>query len=116
MVAMSAGSSNPMCSKQAEYEPKTSSPYEAWAGYEEDEDEGFALSVGELRSVARRQLVGSIAVVAVIAAIAGVVALQPTQRDGQYASARNFPIVQKPVVLTSTEHLAATVNRAAEVP
>jgi len=113
---MSAGLSNFMSSRQAEYEPKTSSPYEAWPGYEEDDDEGFAPSVGELRSVARRQLIASIAVVVVIAAVAGMAALQPTHREGQYASARNFPIVEKPVIVTSTEHFAATVNRAAELP
>jgi len=108
---MSAASS----SRQAEYGPM-SSPYQASEWSEEDDDEGFALSVGQVRSVARRQLIGSLAVAAVIAVIAGVTALRPSGHEAQYAAARNFPVVQKPVLVTSTERLAATINHAAEVP
>ena len=113
---MSAASSSPSGIKHAAFSLVTSSTYEPAVEYGDDADEGFALSVGELRSVARRQLIGSVAVAFVIAAVAGMMALRPTSHDGRYASAHNFPIVQQPTIVTSTEHLAATVNRATEVP
>jgi hypothetical protein len=111
---MSAASHSPM--EQTDPSLVASSTYEPKVEYDDDDEKGFALSVGELRSVARRQLIGSVAVAFVIAAVAGVMALKPAAHDGRYASAHNFPIVQQPTIVTSTEHLAATVNRAAEVP
>jgi hypothetical protein len=113
---MSAASSSPSGIEQADSGLVASSAYGPKVEYGDDAEEGFSLSVGELRSVARRQLTGSVAVALVIAAVAGTMALRPTSHDGRYASAHNFPIVQQPTIVTSTEHLAATVNRATEVP
>jgi hypothetical protein len=116
MVAMSAASHSPSAIEQTDPSLIASSTCEPKVEYDDDDEQGFALSVGELRSVARRQLIGSVAVAFVIAAVAGLMALKSGPNDGRYASAHNFPIVQQPTIVTSTEHFAATVNRAAEVP
>jgi hypothetical protein len=77
---------------------------------------GLGLSVGEVRSVARRQLIGSVVAAMVVAAAAGVMAVQAARHAEPYVTAHNFPVVQKPTLVTPPGRLTAAVNRAAEVP
>ena len=77
---------------------------------------GLGLGADEMRSVARRQLAGSIAVAVVIAAFAGLMAVRPVHREAQYAAAHKSSVIQKPVFVTPPEHLLAAVNGATELP
>jgi hypothetical protein len=74
---------------------------------------GTGLSVGTLQSVARRQLVGSIVVAAIIAVVAGFSALRPIHSESEGTVAHNFATVQQPVL--ATPRLAAA-KHATELP
>jgi hypothetical protein len=66
----------------------------------EETIEGAALTVDDLRLVARRQLVGSIVVALLITAIAGLAALKPTHKEVASAPTHAFPIVRQPTFAT----------------
>jgi hypothetical protein len=75
--------------------------------------EGLGLSIGEIRAVARRQLVGSFVVAILVLTIAGFVALRSNhlpRRD--YASEHNIRGVLPPTFVTPSEHQIG----AADVP
>jgi hypothetical protein len=57
---------------------------------DEDKDviQGLGVTVGAMRYIARRQLVGSIVVLALIIAVAGLAALHPNHRDSAFATAK----------------------------
>jgi hypothetical protein len=66
---------------------------------------GFSISVSEVQLVARRQLVGSVVVVAIFAfAFAAIAAVHPTVRDVSHLSLR--PAVQQPILVTPSRQLA----------
>ena len=60
------------------------------------EDVALGLSVEEVQSVARRQLIGSLVVAIVIAVATGLTALRPAYRDGAEVAAHRAPVVQQP--------------------
>jgi hypothetical protein len=68
---------------------------------------GTGLSVSGLQSVAHRQLVGSIVVVAIIAAVSAFVALQPVHGEATDAPAHSFVVVRQAAFVTSAEHILA---------
>ena len=74
---------------------------------------GTGLSVSGLQSVARRQLVGSIVVVAIIAAVSAFVALQPVHGEATDAHAHSFAVVRQAAFVTSAEHILAMKRQAA---
>jgi len=77
---------------------------------------GTGLSVGMLRSVARRQLVGSIVVAATIVIFAGLTALRPAQTDVAGTAVRSTATVQQPVLATPSNHRVAVVKHETELP
>jgi hypothetical protein len=86
----------------------TSSAYEG--GYLSQEDDAMdpMLSAGEVRSVIRRQLIGSVVVAAAIAVFAGLTALRPAHVADNAASSHRFAVVQQPAFVTPAgERLAA---------
>jgi hypothetical protein len=65
------------------------------------------LSAGEVRSVIRRQLIGSIVVAVAIAMFAGLTALKPSH-VAENAAVHRFAVVQQPTfVVPASERLAA---------
>src|SRR5579862_7117774 len=71
---------------------------------------GTGLSVSGIQSVARRQLVGSIVVAVLVAAVAGFAALRPIHSAPAEANAHNFAIVQQPVFETPANHRIAAAK------
>jgi hypothetical protein len=85
----------------------TSTAYDG--GYLSRQDDAMdpMLSAGEVRSVIRRQFIGSVVVAAVIAVFAGLTALRPAHVADNAASHR-FAVVQQPTfVIPAGERLAA---------
>jgi hypothetical protein len=76
-------------------------------GRADDHIEGLGFGVSEMRSVARRQLAGSIVVAFGIAVVVGLTALRPAHQTSN-ATASNFPVVRQPIMMPATEHVAAT--------
>ena len=81
-----------------------------------DDLEEPTLSIGEIRSVVRRQLVGSVVVAFGVAAVVGLIALRPVHDDVAGASARNFLAVQQPTFLTPPGRLTAALKHRTELP
>jgi hypothetical protein len=73
---------------------------------------GTGLSVSGLQSVARRQLVGSIVVLAMIAVVSALMALQPVHSEATNAPAHNFALVLQPTFVTPVEHIVAMKRQA----
>jgi hypothetical protein len=82
-----------------------SNEFIARARREDDADLGF--SVSEMRSVARRQLAGSIVVGLAIAAVTGLTALRPNHPQTSFASVHSFPVVEQPIIIRTERHLAS---------
>ncbi len=76
------------------------------AGREGEAELGF--SVSEMRSVARRQLTGSIVVGLAITVVAGLTALRPSHPETSFASAHSFPVVEQPIMIRTERHVAST--------
>jgi len=77
----------------------------------DDEIAGTGLTVSAMQGVARRQLIGSIAVAIFVAAVAGLAAMKPARIDTAAAPTRGFAVVQQPVLTTPAgQHIAATKN------
>ena len=66
-----------------------------------------------LQSVARRQLVGSIVVVAIIAVVSALVALQPVHSEATNAPAHSFAVVRQAAFVASAQHILALKRQAA---
>jgi hypothetical protein len=77
---------------------------------------GTGLSVSMVQSVARRQLVGSIVVLAIIGVFAALTALRPAHTASVAAAAHGFPTVQQPVLETPASDRLAAVKRHTELP
>jgi len=84
--------------------------------WEEGAAGGTGLSVSMLQSVARRQLVGSIVVGAIIVIFAGLTALRPAHTDVAGTAARSMATVQQPVLATPSNRRVAAVKRETELP
>lgn len=75
------------------------------------------LSVGEVQSVARRQLAGSIVVAIMIAAVAGLTALKPASQDRADVGLLRSAAVQQPSFVTEPgQRVAALVRHGVELP
>ena len=90
--------------------------------HSEDAIVGVGLSVGAVQSVARRQLIGSIVVALLIAAVAGIAALQTMYSVATTAAysaattapAHGFAVIQQPTFVTlPDQHIAATKRKIA---
>lgn len=77
-----------------------------WSHREDEADLGF--NVNEIQSVARRQLTGSIVVGLAIAAVAMLTALRPSHPDATFTSVRNFPVVERPIIIHTDRRIALT--------
>jgi hypothetical protein len=82
----------------------------------EDAIGGVGLSVGAVQSVARRQLIGSIVVALLIAAVAGTAALKPIYSVATTAPAHGFAVIQQPTFVTLPDQRIAATKRKIEVP
>jgi hypothetical protein len=82
----------------------------------DDEVAGTGLSVAEIQGVARRQLIGSIAVAIFIAGVAGLAVMKPASTDASLATTRGFTVVQQPVLTTPAGHHIAAMKNVSEVP
>jgi hypothetical protein len=80
----------------------------------EDAIGGVGLSVGAVQSVARRQLIGSIVVALLIAAVASIAALQTMDSVATTAPAHGFAVIQQPTfMILPDQHIAATKRKIA---
>ena len=84
--------------------------------WEEGAVGGTGLSVSMLQSVARRQLVGSIVVAAIIAIFAGLSALRLAHTDVAGTAARGTATVQQPVLASPSNRRLAAVKHETELP
>jgi hypothetical protein len=84
---------------------------------EDFEDEGAGLSDRDIQSVARRQLIGSIVVVVIIAAVASIMMVRPFHLDTVYMGSHKFAAVQQPsFVAPPGQHVAGVVRHEIELP
>ena len=94
----------------------------AASGFDEPESHGedaigrVGLSVGAVQSVARRQLIGSIVVALLIAAVAGIAALKPISSVATTAPAHGFAVIQQPTFMTLPDQRISATKRNIEVP
>jgi pilus assembly protein Flp/PilA len=84
-------------------------------GDEEVIDKG-RLSVGEMQGVARRQLVGSVAVAILVVAVAALTAMRPASRDATFPPAHRVTFIQQPAFMTPPGRHAAAAKYELEVP
>ncbi len=77
---------------------------------------GTGLSVSMVQSVARRQLIGSIVMAAIIAAFAALTALRPVHNASVAVAAHGLATVQQPVLETPASDRLAAVKRHTELP
>lgn len=82
-----------------------------------DHETDRALSDGEIRWVARRQLAGSLVVACIIAAIAGLIAVRPTHVDTADRSTTRIAGVRQPSLAVEPGHeLAGVVQHPNQLP
>jgi hypothetical protein len=82
----------------------------------EDDTMGQGLSDAEIRAVARRQFVASVAVAVVIACGLGVTLVLPVSRDRVEASMHRFASVQQPTFVGQTPQRSASIKHEVELP
>jgi hypothetical protein len=78
--------------------------------------EGFALSVSEVRAMARRQLTGSTIAGILVVAVAAVVGLRSAEHSAspRYATAHNG--VQQPTFVAPPDHILAASKLKIDAP
>lgn len=76
-----------------------------------DDETASGLTDAEIRWVARRQLVGSLVVVAMIAAAASVIMVTPTPRETVEIAPHKIAMIQKPSFATPPGQRVAAVAR-----
>jgi len=69
-----------------------------------------------VQSVARRQLIGSIVMAAIIAAFAAMTAFRPVHTASIAVAGHVFPTVQQPVMETLANDRLAAIKRNTELP
>jgi hypothetical protein len=74
------------------------------------------LTVSSHQTVARRQLIGSIAVLGMIAVFAAVTALRPVHTASVAAVSHPFPSVQQPIIETPGGDRLAAIKHRTELP
>lgn len=82
----------------------------------EDAISGVGLSFGAMRSVARRQLIGSIVVALIITAAVGMVALRPVNSNETTVLRHSFAIIQQPTFVVLPNQRIAATKREMGVP
>jgi hypothetical protein len=102
---VNTGTGNPPRIEYAAHEPIELSANEPSRA--DDHIDGLGFGVSEMRSVARRQLIGSIVVAFGIAVVVGLTALRPAHETSN-ATASNFPVVRQPIMMPTSQHVAAT--------
>jgi hypothetical protein len=83
---------------------------------DESEVPGTGLTVSTLQSAARRQLVGSVVALTVIAIFAAFTALRPVHTASVAAVNHPFPSVQQPILETPGRDRLAAAKQQTEVP
>ena len=76
----------------------------------EDIIEGFGLTAVAMRSVARRQLVGSIVVALLIAAAVGVAAMKPIRKADTTAPTHRFAVIRQPTFVLPDQRMSKREN------
>jgi hypothetical protein len=75
------------------------------------------LDDGEIRRVARRQLIGSMVVAVMIAAVAVIMALRPAHLDTAESAAKRIAGIQQPTFVIAPEnHVASSFQPRFELP
>jgi hypothetical protein len=83
----------------------------------DDEDTALELTDSQIRWVARRQLIASLVMLAIIAAIAGLVAVRPGRVDTAAAVSNRLAGIQKPSFAPEPgNRLSALKQRPVELP
>jgi hypothetical protein len=82
---------------------------------DESEVPGTGLTVSALQSVAQRQLIGSIVVLAIIVVCAALTAFRPVHTTSIAAVSRPFANIQQPIIEAPNDRLAA-IKRKTELP
>jgi hypothetical protein len=77
-----------------------------------DEDNG--VDVADARNIVRRQLLASVVVAIAVGSCALLAAMRSEQ--GASVASRSFAVVQQPIFVTPTAHLAAEKQRVVETP
>jgi hypothetical protein len=75
------------------------------------ESGAFEAHPDEIRSMVRRQLVGSVAIAIAIAVIAGLAALRPAPRDVADVASHSFAVIQQPAFAISAGQFVATMKQ-----
>jgi hypothetical protein len=83
---------------------------------DESEFPGTGLTVSSLQSVAYRQLIGSVVVLAVVAIFALFTALRLAHTSSVVAVNHSFPSVQQPILETPASDRFAAVKHRTELP
>jgi hypothetical protein len=85
--------------------------------FAEDEEITIGLSAAEIKEVARRQLVASVAVAVVIAIGVGAALLMPASQDYAQANSHKLATVQQPTfVVPQTAHVEPPKKHEVELP
>jgi hypothetical protein len=84
--------------------------------YFEEDTMGPGLSDAEIRAVARRQFVASVAVAVVIACGVGLTLVMPASRDRVEAAAHKFASVQQPAFVGDAPQQTASAKHEIELP
>jgi hypothetical protein len=85
--------------------------------FSEDQEVTIGLSAAEIKEVARRQFVASIAVAIVIAVGVGVAMLMPATRDYAQLAPHKLASVQQPIVaVPQTARVETTKKHELELP
>jgi hypothetical protein len=83
---------------------------------DEDLIVGGGVTSDEMQAVARHQLVGSIAVAALVVAIAGLTAVRPVQKEAAFMPSHAIAVVRQPILATPPGHNIVAVKNAATTP
>jgi hypothetical protein len=83
----------------------------------EDDETPASPGDAEFQSVIRRQLVGSLIAAAVIAVVAGLIAVRPARVSTAEIASNRSPTVQQPSFVVPPEgHVAAVIRHPSELP
>lgn len=66
---------------------------------------------GDIQSMIRRQLVGSVAIAIAVAAAAGLGALRPASHEAAGVALHAFAVIQQPAFMTSAERLVSATKQ-----
>ena len=78
--------------------------------------DGVGITVGEMQAVARRQLVASIVVAILVAAVAGLAALRPASREVAFAPLHELSVVRQAALAPTLARDVAAAKYTNETP